>query len=204
MDLNIITAEDAKANIKAVAANAEEHPSAIASPGIAAPGAKKSPDVTADDMYSKVLKLVPAPLAGAYAATVGLVISASDVGASTQKAIMWILFAFFIAAVAAYLYVRKIDRPSQYLLTLLAFVSVATVTPGPFTRMSWWSDAYGSIAVILAGTFLVVFQPDNLKSTKHPKRTAEELEAKVHEQSGKIAELRKEIRELKAAQPLER
>lgn len=161
MDLNIITQADAVAAVKAVQEDTAD-PALIADPK-AKTKAGLEPEVTFDDAYAKLLKIVPVPVAGAYAASTAAVIAATDLDDAAHDWAMWGIFAFYFLMVIAYYAVKKVERWIQWLLALVAFVAVATATPGPFTEISGWNTVFGTIAVFAAGTMIAIFSPQPLK-----------------------------------------
>ena len=164
MDLNVVSPEEAQANLEAVKADKSAH-ALIANPSVSTPSGK-SPQVSYDDTYSKLLKIVPAPVAGAYTASVAIVIAATNVGAGVRHLLLWGLFVFFLAATVAYLVMRGIKHQLQIAMSAIAFIAIATATPGPFTQIKGWSTAFGSVAVIVVGAIIVIVDPSALKPSK--------------------------------------
>lgn len=155
-----MTVEDAIANVKAVQSDSDPAES-VADPKVKTESGT-TPQVTYDDNYSKLMKIIPAPIAGGYVAAMGIMLTATDTSDGAHDFLTWGLFALFLVGTIAFLAVRGVARFSQLLLSGVAFAAIATVTPGPFTELSGWDTAYGAVAVIVAGVALAIFQPDPL------------------------------------------
>ncbi|HEX8204434.1 MAG TPA: hypothetical protein VF587_00095 [Solirubrobacteraceae bacterium] len=137
-ELNIITEEDARRR---------------AQRGGAVGGADAT---TPDDALTKLLKYIPAVATGTYLALQGFVLQLDD---KDQKAIA---LAIITVVIAAGTYVwrqrRGVKRGIQRWLTVIAFLVWVFALGGPFAQIGdWWDEWMGSVALILAGFGLSVF-----------------------------------------------
>jgi hypothetical protein len=160
MDLNVITTEDAVTTVGKVKAD----PAAAAE--IADPkretAAGKVPEVTADDLYSRLLKYIPGPQIGIYLFVTNAVYGATDDDKDPSEALLWIVLVFFLAATVAWLVRRGVKRLGQIVVSVLAFVAFATASPGPFQLISGWDALYGTLAIAGVAVVMIVFQPGEL------------------------------------------
>jgi hypothetical protein len=153
VNLNIITDKDAEIITEEV--KKTEH----STERIAKRRRKKTgdtPQVTEDDLYTRLLKYIPTPLIGLYLLLVNGALSAFDGDAKT--AVTWGLFGLFTLAIIPFLRTRKVRRRSQIAVSVLAFVAWAIASPGPFGLLGGWNAFYGTIALGLMTLFLIVFQ----------------------------------------------
>jgi hypothetical protein len=155
MDLNLYTradAEEAAETIKSDPAPASE----IADPDKVT---KSGDTLTKDDLYSKVLKFVPAPLIGIYLFATNLVVAQAGKDEQPDEITLWIILGVFLAATIGYLVVRKVKRFFQIALSAAAFLAFATASPGPFQQIEGWNELWGSLALIGVALLIVVFKP---------------------------------------------
>ena len=153
MKLDIVTTPDAVKMATAVRQKTEA-PTSIAARG---KREKPAPQVTKDDLYTKLLKFIPAPLIALYLTLTNLVLGAAS--GTLEKVILWVLFAFFALMVFFYLRQRGVHRMSQIGLSVVAFIAWATASPGPFQLIHWWKEWIGTLTMGILVTLLVVFQP---------------------------------------------
>src|SRR3954470_14502604 len=119
MNLNVFTVEDA-AKVAAAVKDSTKEPREIAVEGRdSTPGT--TPQVSADDVYTQVLKFVPTPLIGLYLFAVNAALSAFS--GRTERVALWIIFIVFLLAVFGFLRSRDVSRTSQILISLAAFVA---------------------------------------------------------------------------------
>ncbi len=151
MDLNIRTKADvarARAGNEYVERGGALHPPAAEPPAPAPPAGKVT---TADDLYARLLKYIPAPLIGIYLMLQNLVVGAD----SPSRILAWGLLVVFLALTVVYLVSRQVRRPLQIGLSLLAFTAWAAASPGPFQLMDAWDSVYGTLALGLVAALLV-------------------------------------------------
>jgi hypothetical protein len=156
VNLNYITTSDAVAAAIAVK-NTKASAQDVADPGTTT-DAGKVPQVTADDLYSKILKFIPAPLLGIYLMATNVII---EMAPDNQKPNQWLLLGalvLFVVATIAFLKVRKV-RTSQVWMSATAFVVFAMGSPGWFQYQGWWRPGVATLALILAAGLIVVFEP---------------------------------------------
>jgi hypothetical protein len=172
MNLNVITTNDATritAGIKGSAESAE----VIAAEATAAP-AGQTPQVSADDVYTTLLKIVPVPLLGFYLAfqTLWLSVAGDDkhtilgITATAKEFAMWATLIVFLVLVVLFLLQRKVKRGLQYIVTVVAFAVLATASQGPFQLLSWWKEWIGTAALFGMGVLLIFYQPRDLSDTE--------------------------------------
>lgn len=157
MNLNFITAEDAEAAVEAVRADTATPAGDVANPGTTTP-AGTNPQVTRDDLYSKVLKFVPAPIIGIYLMATNFVIGQADKNEDPNQGVLFGALVVFLLATLAFLVVRKV-RIGQIIVSTLAFAVIASASPGWFQYQGWWEAEYATYALIVAGLSIVVFRP---------------------------------------------
>lgn len=160
MDLNVYTEEDAKNAVEEVKKDPAP-PEDIADPDRET---ASGDTVTKDDVYAKVIKFVPAPLIGIYLMATNLVIADADTdkGETPDETLLWIILGFFLVATVGFLVVRKIKRPLQIGLSVVAFAAIAAATPGPFQQIDDWNELWGTLALVAAAVPLIVFRPGEL------------------------------------------
>lgn len=156
MNLNYITQSDAAEAVEAVRAD-EAPPADVADPSKVT-DAGKAPQVTADDLYSKLLKFIPAPLVGIYLMAANLFIGLPDEGKEPSSALLLGTLVFFLIATIAYLVVRKV-RLGQIAISSLAFVVFAAGSPGWFQYLDWWQPEFATVALIVVAVLIIVFRP---------------------------------------------
>jgi hypothetical protein len=153
MNLNVITPEDATAITEEV--KRPENPT----PKIARRGKKKPgavPQVTEDDLYTRLLKYIPTPLIGLYLLLINGALSAFD--GKTRTVAAWVLFAVFAVSIIPFLRTRAVRRPSQVATSVAAFVAWAIASPGPFSILGGWNAFYGTIALGVMTLFVLIYQ----------------------------------------------
>ena len=143
MNLNVFTEEDAERTVRRVK-DPDVPPTRIAKKGKKRPA--KAPQVTEDDLYTRLLKYIPAPLIGLYLMAVNAILSGSD--GETEKWLLWGAFAVVAIAVAVFLRRRGVKRDSQIAVSVLAFIAWAAASPGPFQIWGDWRQLYGTLALI--------------------------------------------------------
>lgn len=160
MNLNVITTADAVRTISAVREDTAL-PAQVANEGFRTQAAK-APQVTADDLYSRLLKYIPAPLIGTYLFVVNVVHSGLGAGQKPSAALLWILLAVFLAVTAVWLLRRGVKRPLQIGVSILAFAAFATASQGPFQTIPGWQPFYSTVAIAIVGAVLLAFTPGPL------------------------------------------
>jgi hypothetical protein len=156
MNLNVVTEEDAVRAVDDVKSDTAPAPD-IANESTETDSGTV-PQVTVDDLYSRLLKFIPAPLIGIYLMVTNLILDGND----ANESLLWIVFAFFVAATAAYLMVRKVKRIGQIAVSVLAFGAFAAASPGPFQQLDGWESLYGTLALAAVAVVLIVFKPSPL------------------------------------------
>lgn len=158
MDLNVYTQGDAEEAAKTVK-NDPASPKDIADPD---KPTSSGETLTKDDVYTRVLKYVPAPLIGLYLMATNLVISQADNGEQPSELTLWIILAVGALATIGYLVRRKVKRLGQIALSVIAFFAVASASPGPFQQIEDWNELWGTLALIGAAVVLIVFKPGEI------------------------------------------
>jgi hypothetical protein len=156
MNLNYITTNDAVAAaiaVKSTRASAND----VADPQTTT-DAGKVPQVTADDLYSKILKFIPAPLLGIYLMATNVIIGMPPQGQQPNQWLLLGALVLFVIATIAFLKVRKV-RTTQVWISAFAFVVFAMGSPGWFQYQGWWHPAVATLALILGAGLIVVFEP---------------------------------------------
>ncbi len=156
MNLNYITEEDAVKSadaVKTTTASAED----IANPDKKTDVGKR-PQVTADDLYSKLLKFIPAPLLGIYLMATNVIVGMTNLGQQLIEALLLGVLVFFVIATIVFLKVRKV-RTGQVWMSATAFIVFAAGSPGWFTYLNWWQPAFATLALIAVAVVIVVFKP---------------------------------------------
>jgi hypothetical protein len=154
VNLNIFTEKDAEVIADAVKTTSKTG-RAIAREGKEKlPG--KTPQVTADDLYSQVLKYVPTPLIGLYLVAVNAALSSFS--GDTEKAFLWGIFVLFTIAVGVFLLKRGVKRVSQIAISLAAFVAWVTASPGPFQVIDGYPEVIGTFALLAVTVVALVLQ----------------------------------------------
>jgi hypothetical protein len=168
MNLNVFTVDDAATVADAVKTTTKT-PVQIAKDGQSATGGE-TPQVSADDVYTTLLKIVPVPLLGFYLAFQNLWLAVADDGrrefwvitASAKQFATWATLAVFALLVPLFLRQNKVHRVSQLGIAFLAFVVLATVSQGPFQLITGWEDWIGTAALFAMGTHLLFYKPKKL------------------------------------------
>jgi len=158
MDLNIYTQADAERAAKTVKGDPAS-PGEIADPNNETDSGKT---LTKDDVYGRVLKYVPAPLIGLYLMATNLVISQADEGEEPSEKTLWVILIVAVIAIIGFLVKREVKRVSQLVLSAVAFLAVASASPGPFQQIDDWNELWGTLALIGAAALFVVFKPKAL------------------------------------------
>jgi hypothetical protein len=154
MNLNILTVKDATTLAQAVK-DSPKTPEEIAREGKdALPG--ETPQVTADDLYTQVLKFVPTPLVGLYLLSVNAALSAFD--GKDERTALWIIFIVFTVAVIFFLRTRKVRRAKQIAISVAAFVAWVAASPGPFQAIKNYPEVIGTFALVAMVLVILVFQ----------------------------------------------
>jgi hypothetical protein len=170
MNLNVFTVADATKVAEKVKLTGKTA-GAIATDGQEKePG--KTPQVSADDTYTKLLKYVPVPLLGFYLAIEGTLLSGLEhynkvhkvlfFKGSTKEYICWATLVVFAALVPWYLQRNGVKRPLQLTVSAVCFVALAAASQGPFQLWDDWKAWIGSVALFVAGTILYLYNPDPL------------------------------------------
>jgi FtsH-binding integral membrane protein len=160
MNLNVITPDDATKAVNAV--KADPSPADEITDETKPTPAGTAPQVTADDLYSRLLKYIPAPLIGIYLFVINAIYAATNEGEQPSELLLWIVFVFFLAATVGWLIKRKVVRVPQIGVSVLAFAAYATATPGPFQLIDGWDSLYATLAIAAVAVGLIVFQPGPL------------------------------------------
>jgi hypothetical protein len=155
MNLNVITPQDATVLASAVKTTPKE-PEDIAAEGQARPTGT-TPQVAADDLYTKVVKYIPTPLIGLYLVMINLFLSGFESERSKEIA-CWITFGVFTILVVLFLRNRKVHRPHQIAVSVGAFIAWATASPGPFQLIGGWKEWIGTAALVAVSAIFVVWQ----------------------------------------------
>jgi hypothetical protein len=174
MNLNIFTVKDATRVADAVRTT-NKSGEQIAKDGELAVGGD-TPQVSADDVYSQLLKIVPVPLLGFYLAfeNLWLTVAGDDrhkilfVTASSKQFATWATLVVFAVLIPLFLLQNKVHRGTQIGVAVLAFVVLATASQGPFQLLSGWKEWIGTAALFAMGVVLLFYRPRDL--------TNEELE----------------------------
>jgi hypothetical protein len=156
MNRNIITKADIAKMSAAetpgdVPRTLETKPPASAPRAAAAPGGVVAP--TEDDYITKLLKYIPIEILGAYLFMQTVVNSNVT---TTNAHATWLLCLLIGAGVLTYAYDRwvlSILRPTQLIMSVLAFAVYVFAMGGWFATTAWYHQWYGSIAV---PTFVVL------------------------------------------------
>ena len=169
MNLNVFTEKDAERVASAVKKTSETAES-IARRGVER--GRATPQVTEDDLYSKVLKYIPAPLIGLYLFLANLVLNEGsndqreiDLGmlgsfsTTGKQALLWILVALFAVLTPIYLRRNEFQRTGQLLASVVAFLAFVAASSGPQQLYDWWHPWYASLILGLAVLLLLVFRP---------------------------------------------
>jgi hypothetical protein len=175
VNLNIFTPEDAAAVANAVKAS-DKGGQAIAEEGQTRVGGE-TPQVSADDVYGKLLKIVPVPLLGFYLAFENLWFTVADddrheilfVTASYKQFAAWATLVVFVVLVPLFLHQNKVHRWTQMVMASLAFVVLATSSQGPFQLIGAWKDWIGTAALLAMGVALLFYQPNKLPDNVIPR-----------------------------------
>jgi hypothetical protein len=168
MNLNVITPRDA-ARITSAIKSSGKSAQQIATEATDA-RAGETPQVSADDVYTTLLKIVPVPLLGFYLAFQMLWLSVAGddrhtilgITATAKEFALWTTLVVFLVLVVLFLLERKVQRGLQYVVTVLAFAVLATASQGPFQLLSWWKEWIGTAALLAMGTLLIFYTPRDL------------------------------------------
>jgi hypothetical protein len=168
VNLNIFTANDAARVAEAVKAT-EKSGTDIALEGQARkPG--ETPQVSADDLYSQIVKYVPTPLLGLYLLAVNA--ASSSFSGNTERVTLWVIFIVFGVAVVGFLRTRKVDRWTQIGISVAAFAAWVAASPGPFQAIAGYPDVIGTFALIAVVLVTLVFHlnplPDEVINDSKP------------------------------------
>lgn len=136
MNLNVITTADAIRTLSAVKEDAAA-PAAVADESMRTQSGR-APQVTADDLYSRLLKYIPAPLIGTYLFLVDAVHGGTGGTQKPAAVLLWSLLFVFLAVTVAWLVQREVKRPLQIGVSILAFAAFATASQGPFQTIPGW------------------------------------------------------------------
>lgn len=156
MDLNIYTETDAEK----AAVTVKNDPAPVADIANPDKETKSGKTLTKDDVYGRVLKYVPAPLIGLYLMATNLVISRAGDGEEPSELTLWIILGVALVIILSFLVKREVKRVSQLALSAVAFLAVASASPGPFQQIENWDELWGTLALIAVAAVLVVFKPD--------------------------------------------
>lgn len=162
MNLNVITYADAQNSLEAV--KADSAPKKDIADESKATASGKAPQVTADDLYGRLLKYIPAPLIGIYLFLTNAVYGAASPGQQPNEVLLWILLVVFLAITTAWMLQRGVKRVAQIGVSLLAFAAFATASPGPFQLIQGWNAIYGTLAIGIVAALLIAFKPGPLPS----------------------------------------
>lgn len=157
MNLNVLTARDAEriaGRVKTTGESAES----ISNRGVDA--SKPEPQVTQDDIYTKLLKYIPAPLLGLYLFVVNIILGSTK--GETEKWGAWITFVVFVVLIVIFLVRRRVHRVLQIVASTLAFAALAAASPGPFQLISDWKEWFGSVALGVVLAILIAVKPGDL------------------------------------------
>jgi len=171
MNLNIMTTEDATRLTEAVKASPKSAET-IASEGQAAvPG--NTPQVSADDVYTQILKYIPSALIGLYLLIVNVLVgSISSKEIDAKRLWCGVTFGVFLLLIPIFLRSRKVARWSQIVISMLAFAAWAAASPGIFELIKGYPDWIGTIALALALALFVSFRvsplPENVINDSAP------------------------------------
>jgi hypothetical protein len=158
VDLNIYTEADAEK----AAVTVKNDPASAADIANPDKDTKSGETLTKDDVYGRVLKYVPAPLIGLYLMATNLVISQADEGEEPSEETLWVILVVALIAIIGFLVKREVKRVSQLVLSAVAFLAVASASPGPFQQIDDWNELWGTLALIGAAALLIVFKPKAL------------------------------------------
>jgi uncharacterized membrane protein len=160
MNLNVITTADAVRTLSAVRRD-DALPAQVANEGVRTQSGK-APQITADDLYSRLLKYIPAPLIGTYLFLVDAVHGGTGGTQEPAAALLWSLLVVFLAVTAAWLVQRGVKRPLQIGASILAFAAFATASQGPFQTIPGWQPYYSTLAIGIVAALLLAFRPGPL------------------------------------------
>ena len=119
MNLNVLTVDDAAELADAVKKSPKSGKQIAAEGQARKPG--QTPQVTADDLYTQVLKFVPTPLIGLYLITVNAALSSFS--GTDERVALWVIFAVFALAVIGFLRTRDVRRKGQIAVSVGAFIA---------------------------------------------------------------------------------
>lgn len=164
MNLNIMTTEDATRTTEAVKASPKSAETIAMEGQAAAPG--NTPQVTADDVYTQIIKYIPSALIGLYLLIINVLvgsISSKDIDAKR----LWcgVAFGVWLVLIPIFLRSRKVARWSQIVISMVAFSAWAAASPGIFELINGYPDWIGTIALALALALFVSFQVKPLPQT---------------------------------------
>jgi hypothetical protein len=156
MNLNVFTEADAMRAVDAVRADSA-HASDVANENVSTAKAGKAPQVTADDLYGKILKYIPAPLIGIYLLLTNAIIAAKPDDGTPNLWLLGGVLLFFVVATVVFLRVRDIRRVRQIALSVVSFLVFSMGSPGIFTYVDWWQPLYATITLGLVGVIIAVY-----------------------------------------------
>ncbi|MBV9599375.1 MAG: hypothetical protein JOZ87_21255 [Chloroflexi bacterium] len=152
MNLNIITAQDATVLAQKVKAT-------TTAPAQIANQTDRPPAVTKDDLYGRLLKFIPGPLLGVYVFVQNIVVSVK-MSHSLRVVLALVVFVLIAALMVVFLRRQKhVRRWSQLAVMFGAFAVFAFSTNGPSQVFHWYKPWFGTVALGLAGAFLIAFNP---------------------------------------------
>ena len=143
------------------------HARAKAAAGSRASGAPPPPDP--DSRSERLLKFIPGEAIGLYlflesaikaAATPPESSGSGIISANEKQILLWISLG--VALVFNWLYllrVWKVQRSSQRLISCVALVVYVFAGGGAFATYAWYKPLYGTLALAIAGAFLI-FAPE--------------------------------------------
>jgi hypothetical protein len=168
VNLNVVTLDDAERMAEAVKATSKP-PREVAAEGRRRSGGR-TPQVTADDLYTQVVKYVPTPLIGLYLVAVNAALSSFS--GRTERWALWIIFVVFAVAIIWFLRTRNVRRPAQIVLSVAAFVAWVAASPGPFQAIKDYPEVIGTFALLAVVLVTLVFRlkplPDDVIDDAKP------------------------------------
>ena len=154
MNLNVLTVDDAAELADAVKKSPKSGQEIAAEGQARKPG--QTPQVTADDLYTQVLKFVPTPLIGLYLITVNAALSSFS--GTDERVALWVIFAVFALAVIGFLRTREVRRKGQIAVSVGAFIAWCAASPGPFQAIKDYPEVIGTFALIAIVLATAVFK----------------------------------------------
>jgi hypothetical protein len=154
VNLNVLTVDDAAEIAESVKRSGKSGNEIAREGKQRLPGA--TPQVSADDLYTQVLKFVPTPLIGLYLFTVNAALSAFS--GKGERVALWVIFGVFTLAIIGFLRTRKVRRGGQIALSVLAFIAWVAASPGPFQAIKDYPEVIGTFALTAVVLAVLVFQ----------------------------------------------